>query len=295
MIPTGTGCFSCHSVESTNPLLLPDHPHGTPLDIDDTLINNTCWSCHKDANPPIYVETHSNMQAADNFGSWTVECSVCHNQHYQEQNNLYSKTFGKFIRTNINLDKIKLYEADGVTPRTDPAKTGTRPIKLTAHTGANSFADGDPTTIDGICEVCHTRTAIWLNDGSVAGAALHTGLEGSNCTVKCHDHTKGFIHGSDERNCNGCHHISGDSGGTHIRYPGLGGPEATCEVCHDVTNITNFADGIPVSNMAGGSQKIGIGGSNHWIKFNGIIDEVVIYNRTLTPSEVLDRYNFHKP
>jgi len=64
MIPTGTGCFSCHSVESTNPLLLPDHPHGTPLDIDDTLINNTCWSCHKDANPPIYVETHSNMQAA---------------------------------------------------------------------------------------------------------------------------------------------------------------------------------------------------------------------------------------
>ena len=36
---------------------------------------------------------------------------------------------------------------------------------------------------------------------------------------------------------------------------------------------------------------MGIGGSDRFIKFNGIIDEVVIYNRTLTPSEVLDRYN----
>ncbi len=44
-------------------------------------------------------------------------------------------------------------------------------------------------------------------------------------------------------------------------------------------------------NMAGGSQKVGIGGSGRFIKFNGIIDEVVIYNRTLTPSEVLYRYN----
>jgi len=44
-------------------------------------------------------------------------------------------------------------------------------------------------------------------------------------------------------------------------------------------------------NMTGGTQKIGIGGSDRFIKFYGVIDEVVIYNRTLTPSEVLDRYN----
>ena len=44
-------------------------------------------------------------------------------------------------------------------------------------------------------------------------------------------------------------------------------------------------------NMAGGSEDLGIGGSDQNDKFNGIIDEVVIYNRTLTPSEVLDRYN----
>jgi hypothetical protein len=58
--------------------------------------------------------------------------------------------------------------------------------------------------------------------------------------------------------------------------------------------INGVAETLTVDNydnMAGGSQKIGIGGSDRFIKFNGIIDEVVIYNRTLTPSEVLDRYN----
>ena len=43
-------------------------------------------------------------------------------------------------------------------------------------------------------------------------------------------------------------------------------------------------------NMAGGIEYIGIGGSDRFINFNGIIDEVVIYSGTLTSSEVLDRY-----
>jgi hypothetical protein len=58
--------------------------------------------------------------------------------------------------------------------------------------------------------------------------------------------------------------------------------------------INGVAETLSVDNydnMAGGIQKIGIGGSDRLIKFNGIIDEVVIYNRALTPSEVLDRYN----
>lgn len=42
-------------------------------------------------------------------------------------------------------------------------------------------------------------------------------------------------------------------------------------------------------NMVGGSQKIGIGGSDHFLKFNGIIDEVLIYNRTLTAGEARKR------
>ncbi|MCB2181050.1 MAG: hypothetical protein KQH63_03365 [Desulfobulbaceae bacterium] len=58
--------------------------------------------------------------------------------------------------------------------------------------------------------------------------------------------------------------------------------------------INGVAETLSASSldaMAGGSQKIGIGGSDRFIKFNGTIDEVVIYNRTLTSSEVQDRYS----
>jgi hypothetical protein len=47
--------------------------------------------------------------------------------------------------------------------------------------------------------------------------------------------------------------------------------------------------------MNGGTQTIGIGGSDHFNTFNGVIDEVVIYDRALTEAEVLERYNQYGP
>ncbi len=44
-------------------------------------------------------------------------------------------------------------------------------------------------------------------------------------------------------------------------------------------------------NMAGGTQKIGIGGSDRHINYNGLIDEVLVYNTTLTSSQALARFN----
>jgi len=185
---TGTGCFSCHDVTSLNPVLLPDHPRkdlGGPVDMDDTLFNNTCWGCHVDASPPLYVETHSSLQT-NGSASWTVECRVCHNPHYQEQNNLYSTTFGKFIRTKVNLDRIQLYDTDG-NPVTDPARTGFKPVRLTAAQGPNSFADGDA-TYNGICEICHTSTGHWTRTAVEAGNKHFARL---NC-MECHPHDQGM-------------------------------------------------------------------------------------------------------
>jgi hypothetical protein len=58
-----------------------------------------------------------------------------------------------------------------------------------------------------------------------------------------------------------------------------------------VNGVAETLTNATYDNMAGGSQKIGIGGSDRFTKLNGIIDEVVIYKRALTPSEVWDRYN----
>jgi len=243
----GVGCFSCHDLSSTNPMLLPDHPRpGNPDDIDDTLINNNCWGCHVDADPPIYVETHSSVLTSTKHGvMWTVECSVCHNQHTQEQNDLYGTTYGKFIRTSINLGRIKVYDLSE-NPITDPEKTGTRPVKFTAATGPDSFADGVG-EVNGICEVCHTKTSHWRNDGSLAGMGVHTGLAGSNC-MSCHPHDKGF-----KADCDSCHGFppivgipqandglvvypsatgSGTAGAHGVHAAPSGGYVFSCATCH---------------------------------------------------------------
>jgi len=251
------GCFSCHDVGSTNPMLLPDHPRpGNPNGIDDTLINNTCWGCHVDADPPVYVETHSSVMGTAKFGvMWTVECSVCHNQHTQEQNNLYSTTYGKFIRSRINLGRIKLYDLDE-NPITDPEKAGIRDV---IFTGKADFADGD-TTYNGICEVCHTRTNYHRN----SSAGNHTHYPGQDCRT-CHTHANGFVHGGGGGSGSGCIECHGHDVGfeyetgkfsqgkgtfkshsahtEHDPPDDVNGPNIGCDGCHDIDNIPFFKSG----------------------------------------------------
>lgn len=171
------GCVSCHQMTSSYPKLLPPLGH-TPTNIDDTLANNVCWSCHNDTIAPFRV-THSSLTTSSKYGNWTVECWVCHSEHRQEQHIYYGSTYGKFVRRAVNLEHIA-----------GPAKTGLKPVKLLGPTGPNSFADGEG-SVDGVCEVCHTATTAWHNDGTLAGTKAHTGLKGSNCTA-CHPHDQGF-------------------------------------------------------------------------------------------------------
>jgi subtilisin family serine protease len=65
-------------------------------------------------------------------------------------------------------------------------------VVFTNVTGAGSFADGD-NVYDGICEVCHTKTAYYRYDGSTLNNHTSTGLDysGKDCTL-CHSHAAGF-------------------------------------------------------------------------------------------------------
>ena len=211
---SGTGCLSCHQMTSTYPKLLP--PLGHPAqNIDDTIANNSCWSCHNDTTAP-FVQTHSSLQTDNGYGNWSVECWVCHNQHMQEQNRYNGSTYGKYIRRSVNLAKI-----------TGPAKTGTKSVVFRGQAGPNSFADGDPAAVDGICEVCHTLTSHWRNDGTLAGVGAHAGLKGSNCP-SCHPHDKGF--------------------------------KAECDICHGfppLVNTPQAGDGLVVTPSATGSATAG--------------------------------------
>jgi len=131
-------------------------------------------------------------------------------------------------------------------------------VKFFDQIGTNSFADGDG-TYDGVCEVCHTQTKHFRDDGggSDPNHENHNGvsLAGTNCVI-CHPHTEGF-----KPNCIACHgHDAGyeyetgnfnqgegtfKSHSTHTENDSddLKGPNIGCNGCHDTNNFPYFKSG----------------------------------------------------
>jgi len=127
-------------------------------------------------------------------------------------------------------------------------------VKFFDQTGTNSFADGDE-TYDGVCEVCHTQTKHYRNDGS--GTSHYPA---DNCS-RCHSHIDGFAHGGGGGiGCEDCHGKDSDNGGygttashsTHMENDAddLKGPHITCGDCHDTNNYPMFKDGKNLSQTA---------------------------------------------
>ncbi len=165
--------------------------------------------------------------------------------------NTFFIAYGRLVRKKVTLDDI-----------TEPleSKSGTRTVRFFRTTGPNSFADGDE-VYDGICEVCHTMTRHFRNDGQAPDQnhANIGGAAGRNCT-DCHTHADGFVgHGSAMgSNCIGCHgHDAGfeyapgafsegkgsvQSHSTHTEMDSddVRGPELSCDVCHDTDNFPAF-------------------------------------------------------
>ncbi|MHB1348593.1 MAG: multiheme c-type cytochrome [Desulfobulbaceae bacterium] len=328
------GCLSCHDMTSTLPNLMPPWVAHTPTDIDDTLLNSMCWSCHNDIDAP-YVKTHSSLTTSDRYGDWSVECRVCHNLHTQEQlrrygaqgylhsavssgvtetglsqtgagweenafagmllvpntakvnynytiigntadtltvkgpmdltqtaaGDTFAVVLGKLIRSTI-------HPADITDPLHPEAKSDSQTVRYFRREGLNSFADGDP-TFDGICEVCHTETNHFQNDGG-GGDPLHDNVgsvAGTNCTT-CHSHQNGFAHGGGSGiGCIECHghdagtlidpdmaapytagttaspgHGTVQSHSTHTETDDddLKGPGIYCDTCHNINKIPLF-------------------------------------------------------
>ncbi|MEW6601282.1 MAG: cytochrome c3 family protein, partial [Nitrospirota bacterium] len=83
------GCDSCHFIFGTQPSLLPPWTEHVQQDIDDTQFHTLCMSCHNDVDAP-FVKTHSSLTMDDeDYGTWSVECRVCHSSHWQRQVKVY--------------------------------------------------------------------------------------------------------------------------------------------------------------------------------------------------------------
>ncbi len=138
--------------------------------------------------------------------------------------NISRNTHNTIIVTSLFSTQIqpgKMFEI--ITPN-----TGIKPVKFFRSTGAKSFADGD-VIYDGICEVCHTQTTHFNNDGTAIDQ-LHSSVgyaSGTYC-IDCHKHYEGF---KGAWGIGGSHptHLADDSG-----------PKLLCLACHGTCSPPEF-------------------------------------------------------
>jgi predicted CxxxxCH...CXXCH cytochrome family protein len=111
-------------------------------------------------------------------------------------------------------------------------------VKFFDKAGAKSFADGD-SIYNGVCEVCHTQTTHFRNDGSGSDqnhTNVGSSIPGTNCSA-CHSHVEGF-----KASCNACHGYpppplasiplptGSTTAGAHVLHVTTKGYQ--CSICH---------------------------------------------------------------
>ncbi|MBI2839989.1 MAG: hypothetical protein HYX75_16875 [Acidobacteria bacterium] len=159
---------------------------------------------------------HSSRTTSATYGTWKTDCYTCHDLH------------GTSTGSNLSMIRQKLLYS-----------TATTTVDFSAKPQGYA-ANASPW--NGICEVCHTRTAYYRKDG---GQRYDHGHTGQYCTT-CHPHSDGFkpVGGS----CLDCHntpqgsrraagsefsHIADNH--AHLSAATGGVSDADCTVCHDQT------------------------------------------------------------
>ena len=161
----------------------------------------------------------------------------------------------------------KLIQSTVSTPN-----SGEKTTRFFGPSGAGSFADGDM-TYDGICEVCHTQTTHFRNDGS--GVDQHHGnvggAQGTTC-ITCHSHQKGFAHGGGGQGGQGCGTASSCHGAleSHPAHVGETQLSLACADCHDTNNFPLFKDGQDLAGTQVCASCHSAGGS-----YDGVNDPVI--------------------
>jgi predicted CxxxxCH...CXXCH cytochrome family protein len=111
---------------------------------------------------------------------------------YAGAGKIYSVKYGKMVKDVIT------------TPN-----SGNKQVKFftSAENVLNNLADGLPkdpvtgydTNVNGVCQVCHTKTTYFTNTGKVDENGAHPAVAGTNCAT-CHTHQDNF-----KPTCNSCH------------------------------------------------------------------------------------------
>lgn len=190
-------CGDCHVPVANIPMPTPRN----------WISDAVCRSCHSSGGTATPVKTHA-------VGD-TMWCTNCHNPHqHQDQYMRY------YIKSNVvlpNGQRKPLLFLDS-----------TDFVHGTSGRGYQNY--------DGICETCHTQTAIYRNNPT--GGRPVPNHQGWSACNKCHTHEEGF-----EGTCVQCHNIPGWNLSAH------GNPQnpatrdlmhkRTCSACHSAHGGTD--------------------------------------------------------
>ncbi|MGB8930709.1 MAG: CxxxxCH/CxxCH domain-containing protein [Anaeromyxobacteraceae bacterium] len=194
-----------------------------------------CSDCHGG------IMTHSSEAAGTEFGSWATTCRDCHTPHRTRNVSL--------VRESITAPALAAgYPANrAVVYRTNDGGYTASP---TATTSGLANGASPPS---GACQVCHTRTQYYRQDGFdyplpdrvQTASGGHYPSQPGGC-ASCHKHTGGM-----QANCTGCH---GDNSATpRTNYTVTAPPRDSCG------NWT--PNGADLNNRVGAHERHLIGGS----------------------------------
>ncbi len=168
-----------------------------------------CNDCHN-------LPSHGSAgMGRTNYGSWQLNCRDCHSPH---------------VGGNIYL----------VNSAISTPNSGSRTVTFQSLT---NFVDNAPPR-DGVCEVCHTKTKYYRNDGTQPQA--HN-KDTQNCT-SCHPHNKAFApsESGGDSSCCSCHSdLWSEMNSTNNYHHYLN----NCEV----TNVASSGTKYPADRQPGGT------------------------------------------
>jgi len=187
-------CLDCHDKAvahnvSTNPFRFRATINGNAVTFDN--VDTVCYACHASAS----VRDHAKAVTGGGASGWehTQKCVDCHDAHGEA--NIFMVHDNIVWQTNGGAT-YATSDAYGIPY--NPASRA--PVVFSANAAGSDYASTDNAApYDGICEVCHTRTAQYQRD-TANGKAGSQGHLTDKCTT-CHNHDSGFK-GS---GCSGCH------------------------------------------------------------------------------------------
>jgi len=255
-------CWSCH-YNTNNPAGWATH---TPQDIDDTPLNNLCWSCHNDVDAE-YVLTHSSLNAGNHYGDWTIECITCHRVHHQQQLRTHGSDSYVSTATTAAVDATTVTRSGGnawevnkyagyivlpninqvsynyiIVSNTADTLTVAGPIdptKVTAGVDTMAIIYGNLIKEEIVTPNSGTKTVKFFNNtGSnsfVAGDSTYDGVCEVCHTQPNHHRNDGSApqqaHNNGEK-CTSCHSHAGGFGGFDHTAGVAVLPVSTCMECH---------------------------------------------------------------